>query len=207
MRPLTADERALAQSTWALGVGDDVWWSRLAPPDHHGGTATAVTHHLPAVPAPTDDPEPTALAGDGRLVRPGPPQADQRWRRCGAGCPVRAGTSAVWAWCSAHLAAQGCTALLLIWDHASWPRSQAVRRGSRRHHQQGKRGAIGVRRVISHVPSRRPWLPPSAPTWVPGQRAVSEADRRRRADALEARVDAYDSGQGEAHLVMPKKVA
>jgi hypothetical protein len=104
-------------------------------------------------------------------------------------------------------AAQGCTALLLIWDHASWPRSQAVRRGSRRHHQQGKRGAIGVRRVIGHVPSRRPWLPPSAPTWVPGQRAVSEADRRRRADAFEARVNAYDGGQREAHLVMPKKVA
>jgi hypothetical protein len=40
---------ALPQSTWALGVGDDVWWSRLAPPDHHGGTDTAVTHHLPAV--------------------------------------------------------------------------------------------------------------------------------------------------------------
>jgi hypothetical protein len=46
-----------------------------------------------------------------------------------------------------------------------------------------------------------------SPTWVPGQRAVSEADRRRRADALEARVDAYDGGQREAHLVMPKKVA
>lgn len=104
-------------------------------------------------------------------------------------------------------AAQGCTALLLIWDHASWPRSQAVRRGSRRHHQQGKRGAIGVRRVIGHVPSRCPWLPPSAPTWVPGQRAVSEADRRRRADAFEARVDASDGDQREAHLVMPKKVA
>jgi hypothetical protein len=71
----------------------------------------------------------------------------------------------------------------------------------------GQAGAIGVRRVIGHVPSRRPWLPASAPTWVPGQRAVSEADRRRRADALEARVDAYDGGQREAHLVMPKKVA
>jgi hypothetical protein len=129
------------------------------------------------------------------------------WRRCVAGRPVSAVTIDFWAWCSAQLAAQGCTTLLLIWDNASWPRSQAVRRWIRRHNQQVKRGAVGVRRVICHVPSRSPWLHPLEPQWVPGKRAVSEADRRRRADALEARVDAYDGGQREAHLVMPKKVA
>jgi len=36
---------------------------------------------------------------------------------------------------------------------------------------------------------------------------VSEADRRLSADALEARVYAYDDCERAAHLVMPKKVA
>jgi transposase len=197
----------MAQSTWALGVGDEVWWSRLAQPDQQSWTDTEVTHKLQALTAPTDDPDPKALACDGLLVRPGPQQADQMWLRFVAGRPVRAVTIDFLAWCSAQLAAQGFTALLLIWDNASWHRSQVVRRWIRRHNQQVKRGAVGVRLVICHLPSRSPWLNPIEPKWVHGQRAVSEADRLLRADELEARVYADYGCQREAHLVMPKKVA
>jgi transposase len=197
----------MAQSTWALGCGDEVWWSRLAQPDQHSWTDTEVTHKLQALTAPPDDPDPKALACYGLLVRPGPQQADQMWRRFVAGRPVSAVTIDFLAWCSAQLAAQGFTALLLIWDNASWHRSQVVRRWICRHHQQVKRGAVGVRLVICHLPSRSPWLNPIEPKWVHGKRAVSEADRLLRADELEARVYAYYGGQREAHLVMPKKVA
>jgi hypothetical protein len=197
----------MAQSTWALGCGDEVWWSRLAQPDQHSWTDTEVTHKLQALTAPPDDPDPKALACYGLLVRPGPQQADQMWRRFVAGRPVSAVTIDFLAWCSAQLAAQGFTALLLIWDNASWHRSQVVRRWIRRHNQQVKRGAVGVRLVICHLPSRSPWLNPIEPKGVHGQRAVSEADRLLRADELEARVYAYYGGQREAHLVMPKKVA
>ena len=65
------------------------------------------------------------------------------------------------AWCSAEGAAQGFTALLLIWDNASWHRSQAVRCWLRQHNQQVKRGAVGVRLVICHLPSKSPWLNPN----------------------------------------------
>jgi transposase len=200
-------QRAMAQSTWALGFGDEVWWSRLAQPDQHSWTDTEVTHKLQALTAPTDDPDPKALACYGLLVRPGPQQADQMWLRFVAGRPVSAVTIDFLAWCSAQLAAQGFTALLLIWDNASWHRSQAVRRWIRRHNQPVKRGAVGVRLVICHLPSRSPWLNPIEPKWVHGKRAVSEADRLLRADELEARVYAYYGCQREAHLVMPKKVA
>jgi transposase len=200
-------QRAMAQSTWALGFGDEVWWSRLAQPDQQSWTDTEVTHKLQALTAPTDDPDPKALACDGLLVRPGPQQADQMWLRFVAGRPVSAVTIDFLAWCSAQLAAQGFTALLLIWDNASWHRSQVVRRWIRRHNQQVKRGAVGVRLVICHLPSRSPWLNPIEPKWVHGKRAVSEADRLLRADELEARVYAYYGCQREAHLVMPKKVA
>jgi hypothetical protein len=199
--------RAMAQSTGALGLSDDGWWSRLAQPNPDGWTDTKVTHKVPALTAPTDDPDPQALACDGLLVRPGPQQPDQMWLRLVAGRPVSAVTSDCWAWGSAPLAAQGFPAWLLSWDRASWHRRQAVRRWLRRHNRQVTRGAVGVRLVTCHWPSSSPWLHPLAPTWGRGKHAVAEADRLLRADALEARVYAYSRCQREAHLVMPKKVA
>ena len=124
-----------------------------------------------------------------------------------AGRPVRAVPIAFLAWCSAQRAAQGCTALLVIWDHAAWPRRQAVRHWMRQPNQQGKRGAVGVRFVVCHLPSTSPGLNPIAPKWLHGQRAVSEPDRLLSADAREAWVYAYYSGQHEAQRVMPKKAA
>jgi hypothetical protein len=156
---------------------------------------------------PRDDPDPKALACYGLLVRPGRQQADQMWLRFVAGRPVSAVTIAFLAWCSAQLAAQGFTALLLIWDHASWHCSQAVRRWLHQHHQQVKRGMVGVQLVVCRLPSKSPWLNPIEPKWIHGQRAVSEADRLLSAAELEARVYAYDGCERAAHVVMPRKVA
>jgi transposase len=110
-------------------------------------------------------------------------------------------------WCSAQGAAQGFTALLLIWDNASWHRSQAVRHWIRQPNQQVKQGAEGVRLVICPLPSKSPWLNPIEPKWVHGKRAVSEPDRLLSAAELEARVYASYRCEREAHLIMPKKVA
>jgi DDE superfamily endonuclease len=199
-------QRAMAQPTWALGFGDEVWWSRLAQPDQQSWTEAEATHKLQELTRPPDDLEPTALAWYGLLVRPGPQQMDQMWRRFVAGRPVSAVTLDFLAWCAAQLAAQGFTALLVIWDNASWHCSHAVQRWIRQHHQQVKRGALGVRLVVCRLPSKSPWLNPIEPKWVHGKRAVSEADRLLSADELEARVYAYYGCEREAHLVMPKKV-
>ena len=200
-------QRAMAQPTWALGLGDEVWWSRLAQPDQHCWTETDAKYKLQELTPPTNDPDPKALACYGLLVRPGPQQADQMWWRFVVGRPVRAVTIAFLAWSSAQLAAQGFTALCLIWDNASWHRSDAVRHWIRQHKQQVKQGAVGVRLVVCPLPSKSPWLNPIEPKWVHGKRAVSEADRLLNADELEARVYAYYGCEREAHLVMPKKVA
>src|SRR5262249_16621651 len=154
-------------------------------------TEADAKYKLPELTLPTDDPDPTALACYGLLVRPGPQQADQMWLRFVAGRPVSAVTIELLAWCSARLAAQGCTALLVIWDNASWHRSHAVRHWIHQHNRQGKRGAVGVRIVVCQWPSKSPWLNPIEPKWVHGKRAVSEADRRLRADELVTRVYAY----------------
>ena len=179
----------------------------MAQPNQHAWTEADAKDTVQELTLPTDDPDPNALACYGLLVRPRPQQADQMWLRFVAGRPVSAVTIEFLAWCSAQLAAQGFTAWLLIWDHASWHRSYAVRRWLRQHHQQVKRGAVGVRFVVCQLPSKSPWLNPIEPKWVHGKRAVSEADRLLRADELEARVYAYYSCEHEAQLVMPKKVA
>jgi hypothetical protein len=197
----------MAHSTWALGFEDAVWWSRLAQPNQHGWTDPATTHKWQELTPPPGDPAPKALACYGLLVRPGPQQADQMWRRCVAGRPVRVVTIAFLAWCSAQRAAQGFTAWLLIWDNASWHRSQAVRHWRRQHHQQVKQGLVGVRFVVCPLPSTSPWLNPIEPKGVHGKRAVSEAARLLDADELEARVCAYYGCAREAPLIMPKKVA
>jgi transposase len=197
----------VAQPTWALGFGDEVWWSRLAQPNQHGWTDAEATHKLQALSLPTDDPDPKALACYGLLLRLGPLQADQMWLRFVTGRPVSAVTIAFLAWCSTQLAAPGFTALLLIWDNASWHRSHAVRHWIRQHNRQVKQGAAGVRIVVCPLPRKSPWLNPIDPNWVHGKRAVAEPDRLLRAAALEARIYAYYRCEREEHLVMPKKVA
>jgi DDE superfamily endonuclease len=200
-------QQAMTHPTWALGFADEVWGSRRAPPEQQGWTDAEATPKWQERTPPTAAPAPKALAWYGWLVRPPPPQAEQMWRRFVTGRPVRAVTIAFVAWGGAQLAAQGFTAWLLIWDNASWHRSQAVRHWIRPHNQQVKRGAGGVRVVVCPLPRTSPWLHPIEPQWVQGKRAVSEPDRLLSADELEARVYAYYGCEGEAHLVMPKKVA
>ena len=116
----------MAHPTWALGFEDEVWWSRLAQPDQHCWTDAEATQKLQELTPPAADPDPKALACYGLLVRPQPQQEEQMWLRFVTGRPVSAVTSAFLAWCCAQLAAQGFTALLLIWDNASWHRSGQV---------------------------------------------------------------------------------
>jgi hypothetical protein len=39
-------QRAKTQPTWALGFGDEVWWSRLAQPNQHWWTEAEAIHTL-----------------------------------------------------------------------------------------------------------------------------------------------------------------
>ncbi len=199
---------AFDHPTWAVGFLDEVWWSRLAQPAQHRWVDddTASTR-LEALERAKDDPDPQALACYGVLVRRRPQHADQLLLRFVDGRPVSAVTIDFLAWCSARLAAQGVTAWLLIWDNASWHKSQMVRDWIRSHNRQVKQTGQGVRIVACLLPSKSPWLNPIEPKWVHGKRAVSEPDRLLSADELEARVCGYYGCPREAHLVMPKNVA
>lgn len=190
-----------------LGWEDEVWWSRVAQPEQHRWGEGATPLRLQELERPKADHAPKALACYGLLVRHHPTTPEQMLVRFVTGRPVSAITTAFLAGCSARLAAQGVTALLLGWDNASWHKSQAVRTWIRTQNQHVKRTGQGVRIVPYRLPAKSPWLNPIEPKWVHGKRAVSEPDRLLSAEELEARVCAYYDCTREAHLVMPKKVA
>lgn len=197
----------LAHPNWALGFGDEVWWSRLAQPDQHRwANADAVTR-LQELERSKEDRDPKALACYGLLLRGSDAPVDQMLLRFVDGRPVSSVTIDFLTMCSTKLATKGKTVLVLIWDNASWHKSQAVRSWLREHNQTVKQAGKGVRILPCLLPSKSPWLNPIEPKWVHGKRNVSEADRILSADELEARVCAYYGCPREPHLVMPEKVA
>lgn len=192
--------------TWALGFQDEVWWSRLAQPDQHRWVDEDALTRLQELERSKEDTDPKALACYGLLLR-SPEQTDQMLLRFVDGRPVSAVTIDFLSACCQHLAAQSITVLVLIWDNASWHKSQMVRTWLRSHNRTVKQTGEGVRLLSCPLPSKSPWLNPIEAKWVHGKRNVSEADRLLSANELEARVCAYYGCPREPHLVMPQKVA
>jgi hypothetical protein len=84
--------------------------------------------------------------------------------------------------------------VLLIWDHASWPRSKIVRKWRKAHNQRVKR-ADGCRLIVCPLPSKSPWLNPMEPRGVHGKRALMEPTRRLTAQEFIERVCTYYGGE------------
>ncbi len=145
---------------FALGFADETWWSRLRQPNLHSWTAGQPLrlHELARPPA---DTEPKALAGYGLLLRHG--QLDERvWLRFVSGRPISALTIQFLEWSCQQLQDLGLRALFLIWDNASWHKSQRVRQWIREHNQHVKRTQRGVRLIVCPLPIKSPWLNPTA---------------------------------------------
>jgi hypothetical protein len=133
-----------------------------------------------------DDPDPKALACYGLL------RADTGGMllRFVSGRPVGQVTEDYLGWVCDRLKAEGKTALLLVWDNASWHISQRVRTWIRSHNRQAKREG-GVRILACFLPVKSPWLNPIEPKWVHGKRAIVEPDRVLSAQEVETRACGY----------------
>jgi transposase len=206
--------------TWVLGFEDEVWWSRLAQPALHTWAAPDQPWRLVEQAVAKDDPDPKALACYGLLVRgvaPAGGRTEGTWLRFVAGRPVSARTIEFLAWCCRQLAAAGKTALLLVWDNASWHGSRAVRQWIRAHNRQVKATGQGVRILPCYLPSKSPWLNPIEAKWAHGKRRVVEPARLLTAAELRARVcAAFDCPEEDllglpdpldTHRVIPEQVA
>ena len=197
----------LAHPSWVPGFLDEVWWSRLAQPDQHRWVDEDDLTRLQELALSKQERDPKALACYGVLLRRQQQASDQMFLRFVNGRPVSAVTIDFLKVCCQELEAQAVPVLVLIWDNASWQKSQIVRRWMRSHNQTVKQTGKGVRILPCLLPSTSPWLNPIEAKWVHGKRNVSEADHILSADELEARVCAYYGSPREPHLVMPKKVA
>jgi hypothetical protein len=180
---------------WVLGFGDETWWTRLARPSLHSWTAEPL--RLVEQSVAHDDPDPQALACYGLLLH----TTDEIWLRFVDGRPVSAITTQFLADCCDRLAARGKTALLLVWDNASWHSSKAVKGWIREHNRQVKQDRQGVRILACQLPVKAPWLNPIEPKWVHGKRAVVEPARLLPAAELEQRICTYFGCHPQDHLI------
>jgi hypothetical protein len=154
---------ASQQPSWAIGFGDEVWWSRFALPAVHAWQSQGHPVRVVEQPWKKDDPDPKALACYGVLWQqgtPDEPDRSQAWLRFVTGRPVSSITTQFVEWCCQRLLKQGKTNWLLIWDNASWHKSQAVRTWIREHNQQVKQTGQGVRILPFLLPTQSPWLNP-----------------------------------------------
>ena len=174
---------ARGRAGWALGVEDEVWFSRFAQPALHAWMPPGEWLRLIMHAADRDDPEAKALACYGLWL----PRPEQMLLRSVAGRPVSAMTCAFLAWATERLAAEGVRVLALIWDNAPWHVSREVHGWVRDHNRRVKRDG-GCRLLICRLPSKSPWLNPIEPRWAHGKRAVVEPERKLAGPELRQRL-------------------
>jgi transposase len=194
---------AASHPDWVLGFQDETWWSRLAQPARHSWTESEQPLRLLEQTVATNDPDPKALACYGLLRH----DTGAIWLRFVTGRPLSAITTQFLDWCATRLAAEGKTALLLVWDNASWHLSREVRAWLRAHNRAVKHAGQGVRIVSSLLPSKSPWLNTIEPHWLHAKRKVAEPDRLLPAQELAERVCAHFGCPYADHLAIPENVA
>jgi len=188
---------------WALGFADEVWWSRVARPHLASWTPADTPLRLVEQTVARRDPDPKALACYGLLVRQwdaAGQRDEQLWLRFVNGRPISGITTQFLDGCCERLAAQGKTALLLVWDNASWHVSKEVRAWIRAHNRAIKKDGSGVRIIVCPLPTKSPWLNPIEPKWMHGKRWIVEPARLLTADEIAERVCACFGCIHEPHL-------
>ncbi len=201
---------AITHPDWALGFLDEVWWSRVARPHLASWATDNQPVRLVEQTVRRNDPDPKALACYGLLVREWDTKGqrdEQMLLRFVDGRPVSAITTQFLGWCGDRLVAEGKTALLLVWDNASWHVSTAVRGWIGQRNRRVKQEGVGVRIVACFLPIKSPWLNPIEPKWMHGKRWIVEPARLLNAEEIAERVCAGFGCIHEAHLSLPQEVA
>ena len=177
-----------------LGYQDETWWSRLAQPNLHAWAAEEPLRLL-ELETTRDDPDRKALCCYG-LFRA---DTEPMLLRFVDGRPVSQVTVDYLAWVCQELAQEGKTALLLVWDNASWHISKQVRAWIKAHNRRVK-GEGGVRIVACRLPSKSPWLNRIEPKWKHGKKAIVEPERLLTAHEVETRVCEHYGCEQVEHL-------
>jgi hypothetical protein len=120
-----------------------------------------------------------------------------RWRkqpgRCGCCCAGQPNSSHTLEFLQ-HLlqvaAGKAKKVLVIVWDNASWHKSQQVRQWVQGHNWKVKREG-GVRLLTYLLPKRSPWLNAQEPHWVHGKKQVVQPAGSLTAGELKERIRDY----------------
>lgn len=107
---------AATHPDWLLGFEDETWWSRLASPALHAWGDRDQPLRVVEQTVAAADPDPKAVACYGLLL----PESGEVWPRFLDGRHGTDVTTVFLEWCCHAAARRGKTALLIVWDNASW---------------------------------------------------------------------------------------
>ena len=162
--------QAKQQADWLLFDQDECWFSRFAQPNAHAWALPGEALRL-VQREPKRGEKEKALACFGAVRQ----DTDQVYLYFSNGQP---NSEQMWVFIVALLAIarqEGKKVVVLIWDNASWHKSQRIEQWIRDYNRRAK--AEGDVRLLTHLlPSKSPWLNPIEPRWIHAKRATCEPD-------------------------------
>lgn len=168
-----------------LGFEDEVWWSRFSQPQMRAWTEED-KFKLMNLAQKKDDLEAKAISCYGLLRT----DKSQLMLRFVDGRPISSVTIDFLQWVIAELNKEGKMVLALIWDNATWHKSQKVRSWIKAYNRSAKING-GLRIIVCRLPIKSPWLNPIEPRWVHAKRAIVEPLRVLSIDELIDRICLY----------------
>ena len=193
---------ARRHADWWSFWEDECWFSRLAQPQLHSWTADKPLRLVERTRA-KEDPEPKALSCFG-AVRV---DNEQVYLYFHEGQPNSGQAKIMLQWLLQEARQAQKRVVVVIWDQASWHKSQEIRQWVQEYNRQAKQ-QDDVRLLVWRLPTKSPWLNPIEPRWVHAKKAVVEPNGTLTATELKQRVSAhfqtkpYDPGLKESSVDM-----
>jgi hypothetical protein len=194
---------------WAFGYQDETWWSRLSHPDLHSWAEGDQFMKLIEQVHRTDDPDPKAIACYGLAVHwyeQDETKHEEVWLRFVEGNPCSDLTVQYLEWLVEKTQLANKRVLVMVWDHATWHKSRAVRQWIREHNRTVKKNRQGIRLLPFLLPKKSPWLNPIEPMWIHAKRKVVEPDKKLAAVELVRRVSAVFNQPVLPYLLLSENV-
>ena len=165
---------------------DECWFSRFAQPALHAFAQADM--HLRLVERTPEKGEPNqALACFGARCQ----QTHERYFYFADGQPNSDKTIAMLQALLAGAQEKAKAVLIVIWDRASWHKSQQVKSWVRTHNRKAKQQEDGVRLLTYLLPAKSPWLNPMEPIWLHAKRKIVEPDGQLSVEVLQQRLCAH----------------
>ncbi len=165
---------------------DECWFSRFAQPTMNAWTADGKALALLQQDKSKDDPEPKAVSCFGALDH----ESGKVFLRFSDGQPNSTYTLEFIEYLLSVATKRRKRVLVVIWDKASWHKSEQVRAWVKAYNQKVKHGG-GVRLLTWLLPTKSPWLNPQEPHWLHCKRSVVEPAGTLSKRQLKERVRGY----------------